>query len=84
MVNIDEIALGADPVGGERDAKKSRRGGRRLLPGCAGRTDEEDETAIEQIERGDAVPASLKPQMGDARPRLSGERLRLLEKFGSG
>src|SRR5262245_31122581 len=46
MLKIDEIAPRADPVGGERDAKRSHHVGRRLLPGYAGRTDEQDKTAI--------------------------------------
>src|SRR5215472_12065906 len=54
------------------------------VPGCpvsAGGADEQDKPAGEQMEGGDALPAPLKPQMGDARPRLSGERLRFLEKL---
>src|SRR5581483_9317307 len=62
-------------VGGKLYAKRIRHFSCCLLPQSASRTGEQDEATIEQIQRGDALPIPLKPQMRHARSREPGQFL---------
>ena len=68
---VAEVAVGANGVGGDRLTEAHSNLGRCVAPGCAGWPGQEEEGAVADVERGDALAVAFDPDVRLARARAA-------------